>query len=217
VCASLGFSLHNSLCFLDLVDYFLSHIGDVSAIISSNIFSGLFSPPCPSGTLIMWMLVCLMLSQRSLRQSSFLFILFFCILFCGSDFHHSVLQIIYLFFCLNYSAIDSFKCIIDLCFVFFSSSRSLVNISHIIFINFLRSWIIFTIIILNYSSWKLCISTSFNCFSGILSCLFIWDISFWFFIVINFLYYGFYFSCCETMLLLNSSVFPLMDETKRLV
>ena len=60
-----------SLCFLDLVDYFPSHIGNVSAIISSNIFSGPFSLSSPSGTLIMHMLVCLMLSQRYLRLSSF--------------------------------------------------------------------------------------------------------------------------------------------------
>ena len=52
----------------------------------------------------------LMLSQRSLRLSSFFFFFsfFFCILFCGSDFCHSVLQVIYPFFCLHYSAIDSF-------------------------------------------------------------------------------------------------------------
>ena len=39
----------------------------------------------------------------------------FHILFCGSDFHHSVFQVTYLFFCLRYSATDSFKCIVHLC------------------------------------------------------------------------------------------------------
>ena len=33
---------------------------------------------------------------------------FFCILFCNSDFHHSVLQVIYPCFCLSYSAMDFF-------------------------------------------------------------------------------------------------------------
>ena len=33
---------------------------------------------------------------------------FLYILFCGSDFHHSVLQVIYPSFCLSYFAIDTF-------------------------------------------------------------------------------------------------------------
>ena len=83
-----------------------------SAIISSNIFLGPFSLSAPSQTPIMQMLMHLMLSQRSLRL--FLFILF-SILFCSSDFHHSILQVIYPFFCLIYSSFDSFQCIIHLC------------------------------------------------------------------------------------------------------
>ena len=39
---------------------------------------------------------------------------------------------------------------------------------------FPRSWIIFSIIILNFFSGRLPISTSFSCFSGVLSCSFIW-------------------------------------------
>ena len=81
---------------------------DNSDIISSNIFSGPFSLSSPSGTPIVQMFMPLMLSQRSLRLSSFLFFSFFYILYCGSDFHHSVLQVVYSFFCLSYSAIDSF-------------------------------------------------------------------------------------------------------------
>jgi len=38
-----GFILLGTLCFLDLVDYFFSHVWKCSAIISSNIFSGPFS------------------------------------------------------------------------------------------------------------------------------------------------------------------------------
>ena len=89
----------------------------------------LLSLSSPSGTPMMRMLVHLMLSQESLRPSSFFFLSLFYILFCGSDFHHSVLQVTYLFFCLSYSAVDSFQCIIHL----------LVNIFCIISILFLRS------------------------------------------------------------------------------
>ena len=39
----LVFILPGTLCFLDLVDYFLSHAGGLLFIISSNIFSGPFS------------------------------------------------------------------------------------------------------------------------------------------------------------------------------
>ena len=116
-----------------------------------------------SQTTIMQMLLCLMLSQRSLRLSSF-FILFS--VFCSSDFHHSVLQVTYPFFCLSYSAIDSLVHYSAVC-LFFSSYRSLVNIYRIFSIVFPRSWIIFTIIILNSFSGRLPISTSFSCFSGI--------------------------------------------------
>ena len=74
--------------------------------------------------------------------------------------------------------------------LFFSSSRSLVNIYCIfsIFasIVFLRSWIIFTII-LNSISGRLPVSTSLSCYSEILSCPFIWNITFCYFVVINFL------------------------------
>ena len=59
----------------------------------------------------------------------------------------------------------------------------MINISFIfsIFASLLfpRSWTIFTIIILNSFSEMLPISTSFSCFSWILSCPFIWDITFY--------------------------------------
>ena len=57
--------------------------------ISSNIFSGTFFFPS-SETPIIGMLVYLMLSQMSLSVFSFIFILIFFILFCGSDFCLSV-------------------------------------------------------------------------------------------------------------------------------
>ena len=63
----------DSLHFLDLGVYFLSTIEKFSTMISSNIFSSPFSSPQAP---IIQTLVCLMLSQRPLRLSSFLFILF---------------------------------------------------------------------------------------------------------------------------------------------
>ena len=56
--------------------------------------------------------------------------------------------------------------------------------------------IIFTMIILNSFTGRLPISTSFSCFSGALSCPLIWDITLWFFILINFLKCGFHSSHC---------------------
>ena len=71
-------------------------LGKFSAIISSNFFLGPFLSLLFSGTAIMWTSVHLMLPQRSLRLSSlFLVFLFSYILFCVSDFHHSVFQVTY--------------------------------------------------------------------------------------------------------------------------
>ena len=72
----------DSLCFLYLGDYFLSHVKEV---FDYNLFKYFLRPflfSSSSGTLIIRMLVCLVLSQRSLRLSSILFILFS--LFCSS-------------------------------------------------------------------------------------------------------------------------------------
>ena len=52
---------------------------------------------------------------------------------------------------------------------------------------FPRSWIIFTIIILNSFSERLPIYTIFSCFSGVLSCSFIWYIALCLFILSIFL------------------------------
>jgi len=98
----------NTLFFLDLVDYFLSNVREVFSYYVFKYFLGSFLSPSYPGTLIMLTLVYLMLSQRSLRFSSFFLHSFFYILFCSSDFHHSVLQENFPFFCLHYSAIDSF-------------------------------------------------------------------------------------------------------------
>ena len=70
----------DSLCFLDLIISF-PILGKFSTIISSHIFSVPFFFSSSSGTPIIQILVHLMLSQRSLRLSSILFILFS--LFCS--------------------------------------------------------------------------------------------------------------------------------------
>ena len=107
----LRFILPGTMHFLDLVDYFLSHVREVFSYYFFKYFLDSFlSLFSPSGTPIMWMLVRLMLSQRSLRLSSFFLPpSFFYILFCSSEFHHSVFQVTYLFFCLH-----SFQCTVHL-------------------------------------------------------------------------------------------------------
>lgn len=67
----------DSLCFLDLDVCFLPQI---SKVFSHYFFTNMFSAPFSLSSPIMQMLVCLMLSQRSLKLSSFLKI-FFCLLF----------------------------------------------------------------------------------------------------------------------------------------
>ena len=81
-CFSLGLSCMVLFALLGLIDYFLFHVGEISTIVSSKICSYPFFFSS-SGTPIIWMLVCLILSQRSLRLSSVLFILF--TLFCSSE------------------------------------------------------------------------------------------------------------------------------------
>ena len=71
-------------------------------------------------------------------------------------FHHSVFQVTYPLFYFSYSTIDCSS----LVFLLFSSPRSLVNISCIVSILFPRTWIVFTIIILNHFSGRLPLSTS---------------------------------------------------------
>ena len=97
----------NSLHFLGLDGYFLSHVTVIFNFHLLYIFSDLFSS---SGTPIIQMLQCLILSQKSLRLSSIHFILFFfffsILLFC-SYFHHSVFQLTYWIFLVSYSVTDS--------------------------------------------------------------------------------------------------------------
>ena len=81
------YPLWDSLCLLDLINYFLFHVGE---IFNYNLFINVLIPSSSSGTLLVWMLVCLIWSQRSLRLSSGLFILF--PLFCCSEIISTILS-----------------------------------------------------------------------------------------------------------------------------
>ena len=78
-----AYPIWDSMHLSDLIDYLLFHLEEFSTIISSKIFSYSFFFSFSSGTPISRMLVCLILSQRSLRLSSVFFILF--TLFCCSE------------------------------------------------------------------------------------------------------------------------------------
>ena len=157
----------------------LCHVFMVSfQLLFLQIFSWILSLSLPSGTPIMWMQVHLMLSQRSLRLSSFFFSFFFYIV-CYAAVISTILSSRWLI-CSSASVIllliPSNVLFISVC-LFFNPSRSLVNIycifSIFAFILYPRFWIIFTSI-MNFFG-RLPISTSFGCFPGVLSCPFIWN------------------------------------------
>lgn len=79
-----GFILIGTLCFPHMCDFFFTSLGRFSPIISSNRISIPCSLSFPSGNSMMYILLCLMLPQRSLRHSSFLKLsfLFHCLLGC---------------------------------------------------------------------------------------------------------------------------------------
>ena len=145
-----------------------------------------------------------MLTQKSLRLSSFLFIPFS--LFCSaavissilsfSSLIHSSASVIMLLITYSVFFISVIVLLISVC-LFFSYSRSLLNISSIFSICasilFPRSWIIFTIITQNSFSGRWPISTSLIYSSGVLSCSFIWDIFLCHLILSNFLWLWFLF------------------------
>ena len=80
----------DSLCFLDLGGYFPSHVMEVFNYTLFKYFLGSFCLSSPSWTPVVRMLLCLMLSQRSLRLSSLLFILFY--LFCSAAVNSTILS-----------------------------------------------------------------------------------------------------------------------------
>ena len=105
----LGFILlWDSLCLLDLICYFLFHLGKFSTIISSKNFSYPFffssSSETPYNSNVGVFGIVPEVSETILSSfHSFYFILLF-----RSYFHHFIFQLTDLFFCFRYSAIDSF-------------------------------------------------------------------------------------------------------------
>ena len=104
-----GFILPGTLCFLDLVDYLLSHVREVFGCYFLKYFLRSFLSFFwdPYNVNLGTFNVGLRSLSGCLHFFSFHFF-FFYILFCSSDFHHFVYQVTYLFFCLSYSATDSF-------------------------------------------------------------------------------------------------------------
>ena len=153
----LGFILPGTLCaFWTWVTVSLLMSGKFSAIISSTVFSGPFSSPYE--TPIMQMLVHLILSQRSLRLSSFLFIHYSVLGQWFPPFYlpaHRFILLLHLF-CYLFLLVYFFTKIIvffNSTWLFFIFSYSLLktscNVSLCASIGSLSSWITFTTIMLN--------------------------------------------------------------------
>ena len=117
----LGFILYGTLCLLELIDYFLFHVGE---IFSYNLFKNFLIPFL---FLFFWdsynsnvgtFDIVLGASETVLSSvHSFYFILLF-----RSYFHHFIIHLTDSFFCFRYSAIDSFysifnfsNCVVCLC------------------------------------------------------------------------------------------------------
>ena len=185
-------------------------LGKFSALTSSKISSG---PSFFSSETLLWIPVHLMLAQRSfLVLGCFHFFSFFFLYFtlwqgfppfCPPG-HWSVLWSP-LFCCWFLLVYFSSVCL------FFSSPKLLVHISCIFSIVFPRS---FAIVVLNSFSGRLLISTLFVWGGFILSLHVVRDCLLFHRKECSLMW--FYFSHCGIVLLLASSVCPLMEEAKRL-
>ena len=152
---------------LGLIKYFLFHVGE---LFNYNLFKNFLIPFLffsSSGTPIILMLVRLIWSQRSLRLSSVIIILFS--LFCSSEVTFTILSssslirssasdilLVIPFRVFLISVIVLFVSV----YLFFNSYRSLLIDSCIFFVLFSRFLIIFTIVIVNSFSGSLPISSS---------------------------------------------------------
>lgn len=160
----LGFILPSTLLpFLNLSDCFLSNVWECFSHFwkTLRIFSQAISLTLSSlsETSIMWMLVHLMLPQKSLRLSSLIFIIFS--LFCSVAMMSTPLSsssFIYSSVLVNLLLILSVVFFFLVTVLFTSTScKSFLRMSYIFsicaFILFQRSQIIFTLIILDYFFW----------------------------------------------------------------
>ena len=150
------------------LDYFLFHVEEVFIY---NLFKNFLIPflfSSSSGTPIIQMLVCLILSQISISQ--FFFIRF--TLFCSSEVVFTILSSsslicssasdILLLIPSRVFLISVIVLFVSVC-LFFNSSRSLLIESYTFSILLSRFLIIFTIIILNSFSGSFPVSSSFIC------------------------------------------------------
>ena len=99
----------DSLCFLDLGDYFLPQFREVFDCYLLKYFLMVFL-----FVLFFWdsydsNVGCFTLSQSSLRLSSFLLILFFFFPLCFIYSYHSIFYLTYPIFCLRYSTVGSLQ------------------------------------------------------------------------------------------------------------
>ena len=101
------------LGFLDLGGYFFPHFREVFNYYLLKYFLMVFLY-YSSGTPMIRMLGHLTLSQRSLRLSSLLLILFFLFALCFIYFYHSVFYLSYAIFCLPHSTVGSLQRVFDL-------------------------------------------------------------------------------------------------------
>ena len=155
-------SFYGHMCFLDLIDYFLSHVGEVFNYNFFKNFLSAFFLSSSFGTPITWKLVLLISSQRCLMLSSILFVLFplfgssavICTILSYSSLLCSSASVILLLVPSRVFLISVLVLFISVC-MFFISSMSLVIV--------LTVWIqcIFTVIIPNSLSGRLLISSLF--------------------------------------------------------
>ena len=176
----LGLSLHVTLCFLVLDDYFISHF---RGIFDCYLFKYFFKPSFSffsSRTPIMWLLVHSTLFQRSLKLSSFHFILsslFFSMAMISTTLSSSSLVCSSASFILLIPSAVLFVCLFFTSVIVFNSLlRISYNFSICASILFLSYWIIFMIVTLNSFFSRLPISTSLCYSSGVLSCSFVCSI-----------------------------------------
>ena len=178
------YPVKDCLHFLNLIDYFLSHVGEV---FNYNFFKNFLSIflSSSSGIPTTRMLVHLILSQRSLRLSSILFILLplfwssarISTILSSSSLIRSSDSVIRLLFPSTVFLISVIVLFIPVCLFFISSmflviALTVLNIYCLFFMLFSSLQSIFTIIILNFLSGRLLISSLFIWYCVFLPCSF---------------------------------------------
>ena len=204
------YPVRDSLHFLDLTNYLLSHIREV---FNYNLFKYFLNPFLslfffwdPYNSNVVAFNVVPEVSETVLNS----FHSFFFFLLCSSYFHSFIFQITYpssvsviLLLILSRGFLFSFIVLFIIVCLLFSSCRSLLNFYCIFSILFPRFWIIFTITTLISFSGRLPISSSSVWSGGVLPCSFICCVFLCLLILLNLLCLGSPFhrlqvcsSCC---------------------